>query len=116
MNKTSNRNTEAQMRRKHARALLDEYQNDWDGSDDLDGLIQHQWAIVTKREYDAWVNGIDSHTEIAEYILGTFFTDSSDTEWIDGVYDLDTGKPVQFSTETTVVVRTDAGTFRASSS
>lgn len=91
-------------RREHAQALLDQFTNDWDGSDSIEELIEHCWAIVIvkERDGDAWVEGIDTPEEIAS---AEGYAGELDVEWVEGVYDLETGEPVRYSvTRTTTVV------------
>jgi hypothetical protein len=93
-----------QARREHAEELLEEWSNHWGGSDNIEDLIKHRWAIVTQREDDAWVNGIDTVEDIAGYEMGVMHPDGPDAETIEGVYDLETGDPVYYQAHVTVEV------------
>lgn len=95
-------------RRKHAQALLNSWSNDWDGSTELDELVEHRWAVVTQRNMDAWVNGADTPKDIAEYEQAALLTDGDDVEWIEGVYDLETGEPVYYQRTVTIQVAMSA--------
>jgi hypothetical protein len=91
-----------QRRRRIAGDLLEQHTNSFDGSDELDDLITHRWALVMKRDTDAWVVGIDTPREIANHEISE--SDSLDVEWVEGVYDLESGEPVYYSAHTTVTV------------
>lgn len=97
-------------RRKYAVALLDEHQNDYAGGHDLTELLTHPWALVLKREDDAAVYGVDGPDDVAAFEL-----DREGDEWVEGVYDLDTGDEVTYSTRTTVEVTFGDGRTAAKS-
>lgn len=81
----------------NATALLDEHRNDYHGGHELDELVTHPWALVLKRESDAAVYGVDGPDDVAAFVL-----DSEGDEWVEAVYDLETGEPVLYTTRTTV--------------
>lgn len=92
-------------RTEFARELLAQHTNGWDGSESLDELLTHKWAIVIERDEDSWVRGIDTHKDIAGYVLSCLTGTEGYDEWVEGVYDLDTGEAIDYSATTGVTVR-----------
>jgi len=96
--------------RKHASDLLEQFTNDWGGSDELAELVKHKYAIVTRRDDDAWVNGGDTAEDIANAEMGAALGPEYDVEYIDGVYDLTTGKLISYKRVVTFTVTLEDGT------
>lgn len=97
--------TNKDMRRLHGTELLEEFQNDWGGSDDIDDLIENKWAVVTQRGDDGegWVNGANTLDEIARLIMAVH-TAEYYVEWVEGIYDLDTGKNADITSSQVLTV------------
>ena len=92
-------------RRKHARALLDEHENDWDGSSTLDELAGSKYAVVWQRDSDAWVLRAATAQDLAaHYLDAANGTDGIEAEWIESVVDLDTGEDVGLRHRVTVEI------------
>ena len=104
-------------RRKHARELLDEHNNTWDGSSSLDELAGSKYAVVWQRESDSWVlRAADAYDIAAHYLDAAHGPDTADAEWIEKVIDLDTGKDVPIARTITVAVTLPDGTTATRSS
>jgi hypothetical protein len=93
------------VRRKHARELLAEHTNSWDGSSDLDELAGSKYAVVWTRESDSWVlRAADAHDLAAHYLDAASGSDGPEHEWIEAVIDLDTGEDVPLTHRLTVTL------------
>lgn len=93
------------VRRKHARELLAEHTNDWDGSSDLDELAGSKYAVVWSGGKHEWVmRAADAHDLAAHYLDAASGSDGPEAEWIECVVDLDTGEAVPLTHRLTVTL------------
>jgi hypothetical protein len=86
-----------------AQALLDEHKNDWDGSSSVDDIAAAKYAVVVSRDNDSWVVACSDADEVAQVYVGALHADG-DVEWVDEVYEVETGEPVQYRARTNVSV------------
>lgn len=101
-------------RRKHARELLAEHENDWDGNSDLNELAGSKYAVVWKSDSTSWVlRAADAADIAAHYLDAAHGPDGPDYEWIEGVIDLDTGEDVLVNRTLTVRVSLPNGVTAA---
>jgi hypothetical protein len=92
----------SEARLRTANYLCEQYQNSWGGSEAPKDIAKHPMAIVMSRDDDAWVQGIDTFDDVAGYELSTIGAEYA--EWVEGVYDLDTGERLLFRTNHIVKV------------
>jgi hypothetical protein len=91
------------VRREHAESVLANSRgNDWNGGHDADELATYRYAVVIERDSDGWVIGANHATDLAQIQLDCYAGTEGYDEWIDGVYDLNTGEAVEWSTTITI--------------
>lgn len=95
-------------RRELIEHLLEEHQNDFDGSEDLAVLMHSRYAVIFSRSSDAWVLGANDLDDIAGYELGVLSAEY-DVEWVDSVIDLTTGEPLYYQARIAVTVTDSDG-------
>jgi ketosteroid isomerase-like protein len=69
-----------------------------------DVLSEQQYACIIRSDDQTWVLGADSKKEIGQIIAGTYENDGYSVEYLDKIFDLDTGEELQMERSVVITV------------
>lgn len=76
----------------NGRALIkDAYIESWQEVPDDIEFAENKWLAVIKSSNVTEFRTANTLVEVARIVIGTYLTDAEDVEWIEGIYDLETG-------------------------
>lgn len=100
-------------RLKLAKELIDATsQPDWYETDPPEVIAAKRYAVTIERDQESWIDGVDSLQDVADIAHGCLTGPEYDVEWIDSVFDLETGERVQYEQTVVVVLKVGEGAHR----